>query len=46
MPKIPSGAERVEMDGKMLAMLLDGVDVKYVKRAAAWTPPRTMSVRA
>jgi transposase len=46
MPKIPSGAERVEMDAKMLAMLLDGVDVKYVKRDAAWTPPRTMPARA
>ena len=41
MPKIPSGAERVEMDAK----LLDGVDVKYVKRDATWAPP-TMSARA
>ena len=45
MPKIPSGAERVEMDAKVLAMLLDGVDVKYVKRDATWAPP-TMSARA
>ena len=45
MPKIPSGAERVEMDAKLLAMLLDGVDVKYVKRDATWAPP-TMSARA
>ena len=40
MPKIDSGAERVEMDAKMLAMLLDGVDVKYVKRDASWSPPQ------
>ena len=45
MPKIPLGAERIEMDAKVLAMLLDGVDVKYVKRDAAWAPP-TMSARA
>lgn len=45
LPKIPSGAERVEMDAKVLAMLLDGVDVKYVKRDAAWTPPSPISAR-
>lgn len=41
LPKIPKGAERVEMDAKLLAMLLDGVDVKFVRRAAAWAPPPT-----
>jgi transposase len=46
MPKIPAGAERVEMDAKVLAMLLDGVDVKYVKRDAAWTPPSSAAVSA
>jgi len=46
MPKIPSGAERVEMDAKVLAMLLDGIDVKYVKRDPAWTPPAAASARA
>lgn len=46
MPKIPAGAERVEMDAKVLAMLLDGVDVKYVKRDATWTPPSPSSLSA
>jgi transposase len=46
MPKIPSGAQRVEMDAKVLAMLLDGIDVKYVKRDAAWAPPPMTSARA
>jgi len=40
MPKIPLGAERIEMDAKMLAMLLDGIDVKYVKRDISWSPPQ------
>lgn len=39
MPRVPSGAQRVEMDATTLSMLLDGIDVKYVKRPAAWTPP-------
>jgi transposase len=40
MPKIPANAVRIELDAKVLAMLLDGVDVRYVTRAAAWTPPQ------
>jgi transposase len=39
MPQVPPGAERVEMDSTTLAMLLDGIDVKRVKRPSAWTPP-------
>jgi transposase len=39
MPRVPSGAERVELDATTLAMLLDGIDVKHVRRPAAWTPP-------
>jgi hypothetical protein len=34
------------MDAKVLAMLLDGIDVKYVKRDPAWTPPAAASARA
>ena len=39
MPAIADDAERVEMDATTLAMLLDGIDVKRVKRPAGWTPP-------
>jgi transposase len=39
MPSIPADAERVEMDATTLAMLLDGIDVKRVKRPVAWAPP-------
>lgn len=39
MPVIPEDAERVEMDSTTLAMLLDGIDVKRVKRPRTWEPP-------
>lgn len=39
LPKIPVDAARVELDATTLAMLLDGIDVKYVRRPAAWAPP-------
>jgi transposase len=39
MPSIPAGATRVQMDATTLAMLLDGIDVKGVRRPSAWTPP-------
>lgn len=39
MPRVPEGAERIEMDATTLAMLLDGIDVKYVRRPSAWSPP-------
>jgi len=39
MPRIPEGAVRVEMDATTLAMLLDGIDIRYVKRPSTWTPP-------
>jgi hypothetical protein len=43
MPKIPTDAARVELDATTLAMLLDGIDVKYVRRPAAWSPPASIS---
>ena len=43
MPTIPAGATRVEMDATTLAMLLDGIDVKRVRRPSAWTPPATIA---
>jgi transposase len=42
MPKIPSDVTRVELDATTLAMLLDGIDVKYVRRPAAWAPPASL----
>jgi transposase len=39
MPSIPAGATRVEMDATMLAMLLDGIDVRQVRRPVVWSPP-------
>ena len=39
MPSIPTGATRVEMDATTLAMLLDGIDVRHVRRPVAWSPP-------
>jgi len=45
MPPITAGATRVEMDATTLTMLLDGIDVRQVRRPVAWKPP-TMSVAA
>ena len=39
MPKLASGAAHVQMDATTLTMLLDGIDVKYVRRPATWAPP-------
>ncbi len=39
MPLVPAGAQRVEMDATELAMLLDGIDIRSVRRPAKWTPP-------
>ena len=42
MPKIPSDVTRVELDATTLAMLLDGIDVKYVRRPTPWSPPASI----
>ena len=42
MPRVPEGAQRIEMDATTLAMLLDGIDVKYVRRPSAWSPPAAL----
>lgn len=42
MPKIPSDASRVELDATTLAMLLDGIDVKSVRRPVNWAPPAAL----
>ena len=38
MPTVPADATRVELDATTLAMLLDGIDVKHVRRPTHWTP--------
>ena len=43
MPKVASGAMHVQMDATTLAMLLDGIDVRYVQRPATWTPPASVA---
>ena len=43
MPKIASDAAHVPMDATTLAMLLDGIDVQYVRRPATWAPPASIS---
>jgi transposase len=42
MPRVPAGASRIEMDATTLAMLLDGIDVKHVRRPSAWSPPASV----
>jgi transposase len=45
MPKVPADAVRIELDATTLAMLLDGIDVKYVRRPTTWTPPASLPSR-
>ncbi len=45
MPKVPADAERVELDATTLAMLLDGIDTRYVRRPKAWMPPTSLPSR-
>lgn len=42
LPTIPPGSDRVELDSTTLAMLLDGIDVKHVRRPARWAPPTSL----
>ena len=39
MPRVKPGTRTAILDGTELAMLLDGIDVKYVRRPALWEPP-------
>ena len=38
-PRVTSDGRAIEMDATELAMLLDGIDVKRVRRATHWQPP-------
>jgi transposase len=41
MPRVPVGASQVVLDPASLTMLLDGVDLRAVRRAPRWEPTRT-----
>lgn len=41
MPPIPEGATSIALDGAALAMLLDGIDLRFVRRPALWSPKKT-----
>jgi hypothetical protein len=38
MPRVTGDGRSIEMDATELTMLLDGIDVRYVRRAAHWKP--------
>jgi len=38
MPRVPEGASQVVLDATSLTMLLDGVDLRAVRRTALWEP--------
>lgn len=40
MPHIPEASSHIELDAASLAMLLDGVDLRVVRRAPRWEPRR------
>jgi transposase len=39
-PLVPVGADRIVVDAATLTMLLDGVDLRSIKRAPQWNPPK------
>jgi len=45
MPTVPADADRVELDATTLAMLLDGIDVRYVARPKTWAAPTSLPPR-
>jgi len=45
-PRIPADATSVALDGTELAMLLDGIDVRAVKRPQRWVPPEATTAGA
>lgn len=40
MPHVPEAASQIVLDAASLAMLLDGVDLRAVRRAPRWEPAR------
>jgi transposase len=44
-PRVEDGAREVTLDATALAMLLDGIDVRAVRRPAAWSPGKKLDTR-
>jgi len=44
MPRVTSDGRAVEMDATALTMLLDGIDIRYVRRAEHWKPGQKESI--
>jgi len=42
LPSISPGAQSVSLDATSLAMLLDGIDVKHVRRPELWSPRKNL----
>lgn len=42
LPEVEPGAEEVEVDATQLTMLLDGIDLKRVKRPRGWEPRKKL----
>ncbi len=45
MPPVPGDATEIVLDAPSLAMLLDGVDLRAIKRAPRWEPARAKKRR-
>lgn len=39
LPRIEPGAKEIRLDGTALTMLLDGIDLRHVRRPTHWEPP-------
>jgi transposase len=43
LPRVNGKATSITLDATQLGMLLDGIDVRYVRRAEHWSPPPSIS---
>lgn len=46
LPRIPEGATQIALDATALTMLLDGIDVRVVRRPELWSPRKTTATRS
>lgn len=42
LPKVPDGSQSVHMDSTELAMLLDGIELRHVRRPPLWEPKKVL----